>query len=43
MSAVIQTTDLTKRYGSQTSVDRLTMTVRQGEMALFTKAGFWKN
>lgn len=32
MSAVIQTTDLTKRYGSQTSVDRLTMTVRQGEI-----------
>lgn len=32
MSAVIQTTDLTKRYGSQTSVDRLTMTVKQGEI-----------
>lgn len=32
MSVVIQTTDLTKRYGSQTSVDRLTITVKQGEI-----------
>ncbi|MBN6189386.1 ABC transporter ATP-binding protein [Aneurinibacillus sp. BA2021] len=32
MSALIKTTNLTKKYGDQTVVDRLSMTVNQGEI-----------